>query len=109
MDTEQHMGYTNYATALIAMWWDNDGDRPGVRGVTKGAYTLSREIVRVAHASQADSRLRDVDAADALKAFVETRIPDDLPAPASDMINAGMADVNWMELARDIATELAEG
>jgi hypothetical protein len=111
MGDETHCGYKNYETFTVAVWMDNDQD----------LYRTSRSVVRAAAegddgaGEDNDGPTIDISAgAEALKAWVEegwidpiTERGDDT-GPASTLLSAAFAEVDWYELAEGILEEESE-
>lgn len=91
---ERYQGYTNHETWAVALWIDNDA----------GLYEERRCIVRD---NLDDLRIKFPDCgpdesvalADALKDWVTEMAPDLGATLWSDLINAALSEVNWLELA----------
>lgn len=102
-------GWTNYATWGVALVLDND----------RGTYEAVREMAAESKASamakseERGSHYAALDLADRLKDFTEELCGlegDEYGAPepslmAKQVIQAGLAEVNWDEIARNILSE----
>jgi hypothetical protein len=90
MDREQHDGYTNYSTWAVCVWLDND-QRKG---------RVAHDIVdRAIPQGAASDDLAWGAASQAIRDWVDASLPSNLRSPASELMNAGKSDVNWLEVA----------
>lgn len=83
-------GFTNYATFVVAVWADND------------QAEQARMVDRVREAAAAHDPARDLECetAEALKEWADQCHPGDIGEPWSDLLTAGLAEVDWLDLAR---------
>lgn len=105
----RYNGWTNYETWNLALWIDNE--------MGSQTYWRERAIETYAHATANDTFTREdsaaLDLAEELKDSIEQDAPELEPSFYSDMLNAGISEVNWYEIARnwidDVVDESTEG
>ena len=98
-EDEGYQGWKNYATWGVALIIDNE----------QGYYNGALEIVDVAMEKE-DKDLIRVDIADALKEWVEDELAptSQLNQMQSQLMQAALSDVDWMELADHYITTWKE-
>jgi len=83
MKRDEYNGWTNYETWLLNLWLDND------EGACRRWSCEAEGFRDDAHGL-----------ADALREEIEESIPEDMHSGFfADLINAGLAEVNWLEIA----------
>lgn len=82
----EYNGWTNYETWCVNLWLSNDSND----------YNTVKDICRGG---------KDYDAAQRLKEFVEELQPDLEASMFSDLLNAAISEVNWMEVAQAFREE----
>lgn len=98
-ETSGYNGWKNYETWVTALWIDNDQD----------SYGFAREIVAEVFGS-ADIEYPRVEAADALKSWVDGAfVPDLAGSLAADLLGHAFQSVDWFEIVDAIRSELDEG
>jgi hypothetical protein len=90
-------GWRNYETWDVALWIDND----------QGSYYYARELVADA-ARDAEPETRRIDVADALKEWFEAGAPEMAASAYSDLLNAAMGEVDWLEIADHYLSDLED-
>lgn len=87
-DKQQYEGWANYETWCVNLWLTND----------EGLYNDVRELVRRSKGTNS--------AAEAIKAYVEEFNPlADQATVFSDLMNAALSEVDWVEIAEDFLAE----
>ena len=84
-----HNGWSNYETWLVNLWLTND----------EGLYERTKEALAVHH--------HDDRSEDRLKDFVEELAQEGQEGFRLDLINAALSEVNWGELVRSFAEDMA--
>ena len=94
IERERHCNYANYETFLVKLHIDNS------HGTKAEALQLARD-----HSNEG------CDLADALKDFAETWAGADVSENTlgGDLASAALGNVDWREIAGELADEIAEG
>lgn len=85
-----YQGWSNYETWDVALWIDND----------QGLFNCVHDLGRV--------HLRNYDFADAIKDLVESLAPELEASMFSDLLNAAISEVDWLELAEHYKKDIEE-
>ena len=81
MRREEYNGYTNYETWLVNLWLNND----------EATYNQLRELVVTTSTAYELGK--------ALQEWIQESIPEAVDGMFMDLINAGLSEVDWMEIA----------
>lgn len=87
-------GWTNHETWLIALWIENDAT----------LYQQARSIAANRNDEDDDEGERLFHLAESLKTQIEESIPE-LEGAYADLLDCAIAQVNWLEIARNLADE----
>jgi hypothetical protein len=105
MENSTYNGWTNYETWNYKLWMDQDG----------GDYwqSISRDILKEVADSDTFSRKESAQfsLADQLKAECEEQLEEWMPdqaSPFADIMNAGISQINWYEIAQSILDDIEE-
>ena len=94
MNRQEHNGWTNYETWVVALWIDNE----------HGSQDAAREEAARCQEDQTQQVAATIMLADILKAEHEGSLPE-LTGFASDLLKAAMSEVNWYEIAEHLVEE----
>ena len=103
-NTKTYNGWSNYETWAVKLWLDNE----------PGPYEYwsdrAKEILRDPRISEylTTEQTARQDLADELKNDHEENLPQMQPSVFSDLLNAGLSEVDWYEIAESMLADAKE-
>jgi hypothetical protein len=95
-EAEKYHGWTNYETWVVSLWNDNE----------ESSYRYWREEAR-RHAKDSDDQSDAIRSlAEQLKEEISDNAPTEPPSVFSDLLNAALSEVNWVEIAENLLGEV---
>lgn len=102
METKTYNGYTNYETWAVALWIDNE------QGTQQYWESVADELSNPDSPEYiSDENTQKCRLADRLKDEHEEALPE-LQGFAADLLNAGMSEVDWYDIAENLITSAKE-
>ncbi len=101
-----HNGWSNYETWTVALWIDNEESRYRYwRGEAKRHQEVASESTQVQDGIWTKAEAARFNLADQLKNDTLEGSPIEEPSVYSDLLNAALSEVNWIEIAENWLSE----
>ena len=102
-------GWTNYETWLVNLWRENE--EPSYRFWRARATEVLKQAPQTADVARGQFSVDDaarLQLANELREWVEEANPIQEPTVYSDLLNAALAEVNWLEIAGHLVADVTE-